>query len=715
MKKYSCLYIAEKPDIGRALAAYLWPDGANKQKGFIEQGDVCVTWAFGHILGLAQPSAYGEEYKEWRNYPIVPKLWKLHPAEGCREQLSIIKGLLKEADSVVHAGDPDREGQLLIDEILLYLGYKGPVKRILIQAKDTASLKRAFAAIDDNNKYRNLYVAGVARERADWLIGMNLTRAYTIRARKYGYDATLRIGRVKVPTLALVVQREKEIARFKSVQHYTLQGTFIKDGITFQAVWQPAEKLQDADSHVLNQNIVQAIHSKLQGGSVTVESVEAKEVCKAAPLPYSLDTLQAEANQQLGLSPKAVLQLVQNLYEKKLVSYPRSDCNYLPVSQHEDAAAILAILSVPGIDQADVSKKGRAFNDAKITAHHAIVPTTIKAEGLTKDEAAIYTMIAKRYVMQFLPYFTYQEVRFTLLTSGERFAGSGKLIYEAGWKTYQKAEKKREDGENLQLPQLAKGNIVEAKDYILKAKKTTSPKRFTEGTLLSAMANIWRYMAPDNPNRDKLKEVKGIGTPATRDTIIAELLATTLKGKPVEPCLKKKGKELQPTDFGRMLVENVNPSLTVPDTTAEMEYQLTEIAQGKCKLSNYLDEVITMLHKSIQHAEQHAFPAPDKKDKPLCPVCKAGCLVRRYSPKTQKYFHICSDPSCVSPSTGRKLFYDDNNGKPMVELCPTCGDVLVHFIKPDRAFWLCAKCDRFYSDIGGRLNTVKRSRERVKA
>lgn len=713
MRKYSCLYLAEKPDIGRALAAYLWPDGAQKQKGFIEQGDVCVTWAFGHILGLAQPSAYGEEYKEWRNYPVIPKLWKLHPSEGCREQLSIIKGLLKEADSVVHAGDPDREGQLLIDEILLYLGYKGPVKRILIQAKDTASLRRAFETIEDNNKYRNLYAAGVARERADWLIGMNLTRAYTIQARKYGYDVTFRIGRVKIPTLALVVQREKEITSFKCIQHYTLQGTFTKDGITFQAVWQPAEKLQDADGHILDQSIVQAIHSKLQGSSVSVETVEVKEVHKAAPLPYSLDTLQAEANQQFGLSPKTVLQLVQGLYEKKLVSYPRSDCNYLPVSQHEDASAILAVLSVSGVDQADVSKKGRAFNDAKITAHHAIVPTTVKVEGLTKDEKAIYTMIAKRYVMQFLPDFAYQEVRFILLVSGERFAGSGKLIHEEGWSAYQKAEKKKEDGENPQLPSLAKGDTVGVKDYTLKAKKTTPPKRFTEGTLLTAMANIWRYMAPDNPNRDKLKEVKGIGTPATRDTIIAELLATSLKGKPVEPCLKKKGKELQPTSFGKMLIENVNPSLTMPDRTAEMEYQLTEIAQGNCKLNNYLDEVITVLHKSIEHAEHHKFPAPDKKDKPICPVCKSGCLVRRYSPKTQKYFHICSDPACVSPSTGRKLFYDDDNGRPMVELCPACGDVLVHFIKPDRAFWLCAKCDRFYSDIGGRPNTAKRSRERV--
>ena len=205
-------YIAEKPDIGKALATYLWPDGnCHKEKGFIQQGDTTVTWAFGHILGLASPEEYGEEYKAWANYPVLPKAWKLKPAAAAVAQLAVIKKLLMETDIVVHAGDPDREGQLLIDEILHYLQFKGKVQRILINAKDDTSLKRAFSQITDNERYKNLYYAGLGREQADWLIGMNLTRAYTVNARKYGYENTFRIGRVKVPTLALVVNREKEI------------------------------------------------------------------------------------------------------------------------------------------------------------------------------------------------------------------------------------------------------------------------------------------------------------------------------------------------------------------------------------------------------------------------------------------------------------------------------------------------------------------------
>ena len=377
----------------------------------------------------------------------------------------------------------------------------------------------------------------------------------------------------------------------------------------------------------------------------------------------------------------------------------------MPVSQHADAKRILTSLSCNGVDAADPDQRGRTFNDKKITAHHAIVPTGELSKGLSKDEQAIYDMIAKRYVLQFLPDYIYQEIHFTLTVHDEQFTGSGKIVEQEGYRKYEKNEPdgKKKDEENVILPALQSGDTVETQGYEIKEKKTTPPKRFTEGTLLTAMANIWRYMAKDNPNREKLKEVKGIGTPATRDTIIAELLADKLKGKSIEPCLQKKGKELRPTDFGKMMIEHVNVRLTVPDTTAEMEYRLTEIAQGKQTLAKYLDEVVSVLYESIQHAEQHVFPAVTSGDGRIpCPVCQHGCLVRRYSRKTQRYFHVCSNPACISPTSGRKLFYDDIDGKPLVEKCPTCGDVLVHFNKPDRSFWLCEKCDRFYSDIGGK-------------
>lgn len=696
-------YIAEKPDIGKALAAYLWPDGnCHKEKGFIQQGNTSVTWALGHILGLALPEEYGEEYKVWANYPVIPKIWKVKPTAAAIAQLAVIKKLLMETDVVVHAGDPDRMGQLLVDDILKYLHFKGKVQRILINAKDDTSLKRAFSQITDNDRYENLYYAGLGREQADWLIGINLTRAYTVNARKYGYVTTFRIGRVKVPTLALVVNREKEIQGFKPTKYYELKGIFEKDSIPFKATLQPAKNLLlDEENRIKDKNILQAIKLKVEKAEVITKDVQEKDMMQYPPLPYSLDTLQVEANIKYGLSPKEVLTMVQDLYEKKYVSYPRSDCNYIPVSQKEDAARILPVLAALGIagaGAANIELTSKAFNDQKITAHHAIIPTGIQPEKLTDIERKIYALIAKRYVLQFFPAHEYKKITFVLAAADEIFTGGGKVILKQGYKVYETEDQESESAEsNVNLPALAIGDKIEKANYSIADKVTTPPKRFTEGTLLAAMANIWRFVDAENPNREKLKEVKGIGTPATRDTIIAELQADTMNGKPVEPCMTKVKKELVPTVFGTSLVENVDQSLTLPDATAEMEYTLSEIAAGKKSLGEYMDEMIAMVHQNIQFAENRKFPLPKGKVIETCPICSKGELIRRYSPKVKKYFHICSNLDCVSPLTGRKIFYEDDHGKPVVVKCPDCGTILVRIMK-NGAFWLCSKCQKTYND-----------------
>ena len=700
-------YIAEKPDIGKALAAYLWPEGnCHKEKGFIKNGDVTVTWAFGHILGLASPEEYGEEYKAWANYPIIPNVWKLKPTAAAVAQLNVIKKLLMETDVVVHAGDPDREGQLLIDEILRYLHFTGQVQRLLINAKDDESLKRAFSQITDNARYENLYYAGLGREQADWLIGMNLTRAYTVNARKYGYENTLRIGRVKVPTLALVVNREKEIKSFKATKYYELKGTFEKEGISFKAILKPAEHLPlDEENRIKDKSVLQAIKMKVEKAEVMVKAVEGKDMVQHPPLPYSLDTLQVEANKKHGFSPKEVLAAVQELYEKKCVSYPRSDCNYIPMSQKEDAPRILQVLMASGIagaDYADINLTSKAFNDQKITAHHAIIPTGIQPRELTEVEQKIYALIAKRYVLQFFPDHEYKKITFTLSAADEIFTGTGKVILKQGYKTYEVEEPEPESVEgNMKLPVLTVGEKVEKANYLISDKVTMPPKRFTEGTLLAAMANIWRFVDGKNPNQEKLREVKGIGTPATRDTIIEELQADTVNGKAVEACMKKIKKELVPTDFGTSLIENVDQSLTLPDATAEMEYALSEIAAGKKTLPEYMDEIISMVHQNIQFAENRKFPLPKGKVLEACPICSKGELVRHYSAKIKKYFHICSNSGCVSPVTGRKLFYEDDHGKPIVIKCPDCETILVRIMK-NGSFWLCSKCNKTFNDEKGR-------------
>lgn len=713
MKK---LFIAEKPDIGKTIAAYLWPDDDyQKEKGYIKNGDTTVTWAVGHILGLAQPEEYGDEFKVWANYPVIPNPFKLKPAPTTSAQLNIIKKLLIDTDVVIHAGDPDREGQLLIDEILKFFHYKKEVQRILINAKDDESMKRAFSQIVDNKQFENLYYAGLAREQADWLIGMNLTRAYTVNARKYGYDNTFRIGRVKIPTLALVVNREKEIRNFKSVKHYILRGTFDKDGIPFTAMLQPSDKLQlDEENRIKDKKILQAIKMKVEKTQIIIQDVQGKDGSQNPPLPHSLDTLQIEANKKYVFSPKEVLATVQELYEKKYVSYPRSDCNYIPTTQKEDAIKILSMLkaiNVAGSDKADIAITSKAFNDKKITAHHAIIPTSIMVKELNDIEQKIYALIAERYVLQFFPAYEYKKVTFTLAAGDEIFIGSGKITKKLGYKMcFQECEEEKDVGaENIKLPDLTIGDTIEKAEYAIIDKITTAPKRFSEGTLLAAMSNIWRFVSVDNPNRDKLKEVKGIGTPATRDTIIAELQQNMIKGKTIEPCMEKVKKELVPTDFGIQLIENVDPSLTVPDTTAEMEYALAKIAAGETQFDGYMDEVISIVHRNIQYAENKKFPLPLGKEKISCPICQNGDLIRKFSQKIKKYFHLCSNPDCLSPITGKRIFYeDDGKGKPIVAKCLDCNTVLIRIVGKNGPFWLCSQCKKTYNDENNKPDLKKK-------
>ena len=694
------VYIAEKPDIGRTLAAYLWQNDCKREKGYFQNnsGDTAVTWAYGHILGNANPEEYDEKYKSWSSYPIIPEIWKLKPAAAAKEQLKIIEKLLSDSDIVIHAGDPDREGQLLIDEILEYLHYTGKVQRLLINAKDDTSLKRAFDNIEDNNKYKNLYFAGLGRSRADWLVGMNLSRAYTVNARKYGYENTFRIGRVKIPTLALVVNREKQIKNFKPEKFYELQGIFTKDGITFKAMLKPSDKLADEEGRIKDKTVLEAIKTKIDTADIIVKEVQTKAGISYPPLPYSLDTLQVEANKKYSLSPKTVLDTVQKLYEKKYVSYPRSDCNYIPEAQKEDAAKILAILRTQNLsdsDNADEKITGKAFNDKKITAHHAIIPTIVKPEALEGTEKDIYEMIARRYILQFYAPCKFEKTTFTLSAADEIFTGSGKKIIDPGF-TACKSSSSDIAKEDTTLPALDRGDKIPIHEYLVLDKITTPPKRFTEGTLLSAMANIYKFVDSKNPNREKLKEVKGIGTPATRDTIIAELQETNIKGKAVEACIKQVKKELLPTPFGIQLIENIDQSLTRPDTTAEMEYALSEVAAGKKELASFTDDIIAMIYQNIRFAENKQFAMPEGREVFDCPICQKP-LIRRFSAKADKHFFVCSDQDCTSPDTGKKLFYEDDNGHPVIVKC-SCGGIISRVIGKNGPFWICNHCKEIYDD-----------------
>lgn len=719
------VYIAEKKNVADVMAEYLFGKGYSSYKNarYYKKGETVVTWAMGHILEMAMPSHYGVE--SFTEYPIFPEKWvNLPSSKGqARDQLKAVGELLKTADVVVNGGDPDREGQLLIDEILVYFKYKGATERIYIQAWDHDSVKKAFNSIiqyklDGNDMCGFMYKAGYCRERADWLVGLNLSRACTVQARKQHINDTFRIGRVMTPTLALVVRREEEIRNFKKQNYYEMSGVFKKDGTgkAFRARHITGGDLPvDSEGRVLDKNVLSIVMGKVTGREGKVTKCVRKNGKEAPPLPYSLDTLQVEANRSLGFSPKVVLDTAQSLYEKKLTSYPRSDCNYIPSSQHADGTKILKVLDgygIPGAAEGSVDNESRTFDDKKVTAHHAIIPTGEIPKDLDDKEAALYKMIASRYVLQYLPPCEFEKMEFEVTVVGELFRGSGKLIKKEGFRKFFRNQEKPEGGEEEQsdLPDIREGDMVTG-TYEIEEKETKPPKRFTEGTLLAAMTNIWRFVDPKNPNREKLKEVKGIGTPATRDSIIAKLLLDTLykaDGTPykITPMLRKEKKELVPTDFGRTVIRNVAESLTKPDLTAVMEMALTEIAEGKRDPEEYMRNVEEMVRETIRYAEERQYEDL-RKTEPLktylCPVCGKP-LVQVYSKASGKHLWLCKG---CEEATGKPRFFDDNKNAPFIPKCPKCGTILKRLKRKDGSgfFWLCEKCegkDKFYEDNNGK-------------
>ena len=709
------LYIAEKPSLAAVVASHLWPNGSvRKGKTCYDGGDNIVTWAYGHILGLANPEGYGDEYKYWNRYPIFPQKWKLKCDPQKVDQFKAIKGLLEKCDTVVNVGDPDREGQLLIDEMLIFLRYKGQVKRLLLPGLDKVNVTRAFKNMKDNKEMHNLYLAGLCREKADWLVGMNLTRAYTVASRIYGYQDTFVVGRVKTATLALVVRREREIKNFKPQTYYLFHGTFMKDNMSFSAKFIPEDNIPlDSERRILSTEPLEKIKNEIAGKPAKVTNVEKKKETKNPPLPHSLDTLQILANRKYGYSPTTVLEAVQKMYERKFVTYPRSDCNYIPEAQFEDAGEILGVLRKLGFTpamKANPSIKSACWNDKKVTAHNAIIPTVESPRELSDVEKNIYDLIALNYCLQFYPPCISDVTKFKIDVGGHTFAGSGRQIVSEGFKAYTHGmdteKKKKNDKEaekeedNKVLPPLSVGDTVITQGFKIKESQTNPPDRFTEGTLLKAMANVYLFVDPKNPNREKLKEVKGIGTPATRNRIIAELQGDRGKSKSAPAYMKLEGKKLVPTALGEFIVDNIDPILTYPDTTAEMEYALTKIEKGEYNPNTYIQEVQDFVKKNIDYAEHHKFPF--SSDLVTCPVCKTGKLTRIYSKKVEKYFFICNNKECHHPVTQKPIFYKmGSDNKPVIHMCPKCKNVpLIYHDGKFGEFWTCDSCGSKYAAKG---------------
>lgn len=671
------LYIAEKPSMGREIAAVL-PGPVRKGNGFIETGAGTVTWLLGHVLRQAEPQEYDAKYKVWRaeDLPIIPEHWKLMVSESSAKQFAVVKQLISQADEIVHAGDPDREGQLLVDEVLEYVGCNKPVQRILLNALDEKSIREAIDQLKPNAQFFNLRQSALGRARADWLIGMNLSRAYTMAAQRSGHrKLVLPIGRVKTPTLALVVRRERKIENFKPVDYFNIKAVFQHTNGQFQAQWKPNEMQQglDSEGRLVDKQIAEA-KLKFFGqepltGMISGYSKAKKQ--EAQRLPFSLSTLQVLAGRRFGYEPQQVLDTAQALYERKLTTYPRSDCEYLPTNQFKDSQSILTNLQGCGDDTlanwakgADGKIKSRAWNDKKISAHHAIIPTRVKADlsKMNAVERNIYFLIAQAYMAQFYPVHTYYQTKVEVAYKEELFTASGRTEIDLGWKALYTSKKNNEaaneEGQDKEdngqeennLPPMKKNDNVDYVSGELAKSVTRPPVRFTQATLIAAMKDIHKFVQ-DPEAKKQLKAVYGIGTEATRATILDELIH---KRKLIKEMGKKK--QLQPTEAGYLLVDAVPEELSYPDFTAIWEDQLHSMAEGDGSLEAFLQTQVDFTTKMCRKAEGTSLVVEDAVK---CPRCGLGILQKRHG-KNGDFWGCSNYPRC-------RMTCNDKEGKPNLE------------------------------------------------
>ena len=510
--------------------------------------------------------------KVWRfeDLPIYPKNWKLLPKndKGVKKQLATIGKLLKKASLVVHAGDPDREGQLLVDEVLEHFRYTGRVQRFWVSAQDSASIRKGLTNLRDNETFDGMRLAALGRSRADWLLGMNLSRAYTLARQAQGKKELIAVGRVQTSTLALVAKRDVAIRDFKPVPYFVIKAR-LGGGKPFTAVWEPEESQAgiDEQKRLVDRCIAAALQQRLKAvGQATVVRCSRTPKKIAQPKAFSLADIQLGASNQFGFSAEKTLNLCQSLYEThKATSYPRTDCSFLPESQY-------------------CSIQSPTWNDKKITAHHGIIPTQQAADGskFSDDERKIYRLIAERYLSNFLPAHEYLACSIELRIATERFSAKGRLVTKPGWKVVTSAaDEDKADDEGQALPELKSGLQLPVSGIDCEEERTKPPAAFTEGTLIRAMENI--HQAVNDPQSKKfLKEGDGIGTPATRAAIIAELKR--------KKYLEVKGKKIVATELGLHLLQVVPDVMKNPVLTALFERILREVEAGNVPLDVFIEK-----------------------------------------------------------------------------------------------------------------------------
>jgi DNA topoisomerase-3 len=616
------LFIAEKPSLGRAIADVL-PKPHKKGDGYISaaNGDT-VSWCIGHLLEQQQPEAYDPVFKKWshEHLPIIPQQWKLAVKKQTAKQLGVLRGLVKQAEQLVHAGDPDREGQLLVDEVINFLGVTGAkknsIQRCLINDLNPSAVKQSLSKLRSNREFIPLSTSALARSRADWLYGINLTRAYTLQGQKVGYKGVLSVGRVQTPLLGLVVRRDNAIEAFVSKAFYEVWACLETDkGESFKAKWQPSEqcaKYLDDLGRNLSQALAKNVVGRVSQQPALIKSLKREHKKQAPPLPYNLSSLQIDASKAFGLSAQQVLDICQGLYERhKLITYPRSDSRYLPLSHFGQAKDVhSAILtnsqhlgqqgSVFSQTQFDLKRKSKAWNDKKVDAHHAIIPTQKTSHHLSGSDAKVYALICRNYLAQFLAHHEYYAVRVEVDIAAGLFVAVAKELINEGWRciflSRSKANSQDDNSEAVQLlPRLDIGQGLKSLQAEVIEKHTSPPKAYTDGSLLAAMTGISAHVS-DPQLRKILRETDGLGTEATRAGII-ELLFT-------RGFLSRTGKTITSTASGRGLIEALPDVATYPDMTARWESELSAISEGRSQYKTLMSPLEVQLKELVVQSRE---------------------------------------------------------------------------------------------------------------
>ena len=631
------LVLAEKPSVARDIARVL---GAKKNCGsYIEGEKYVITWALGHLVTLADPEAYDDKYKRWEmeTLPMLPDKMKLVVIKQTSKQYKSVSSLLSrtDIDKIIIATDAGREGELVARWILMKARCKKPAFRLWISSQTDKAIKEGFSNLKPSKDYDNLYFSAQARAEADWLVGLNVTRALTCK-----HNAQLSAGRVQTPTLAMIVAREEEIQNFKVSEYYTLQAVFK----TFNATFRDSKN----NTRFSNREFVEKIASEIKGKNAVVSKIEKTAKKTPPPAAYDLTELQRDANKKFGYSAKQTLSLMQSLYERhKVLTYPRTDSRYIT----DDIVATIPE-RLRSIAQGPYQKAAMTLyrkplntkyivNNSKVTDHHAIIPTEQAANfsKFTFEERNIYDLVVKRFIAVLSEPFEYDEVKLTLDIGGHSFYAKGKVVKSAGWKEIYGIVSDDEDEElenkSQQLPELKQGASLPVLNLKIATGKTKPPARYTEATLLSAMENPSKQIT-DKALKAIIETTSRLGTPATRADIIEKLFSNF--------SIERVGKEIHPTAKGKQLIKIVPADLKSAELTAKWEQQLQDISRGKADMKKFIVEMRKYSSSlvSMVRASNESY-VHDNLTREKCPDC--GKYLLEVNGKKGKML-VCQDREC---------------------------------------------------------------------